>query len=695
MEGEIKPLLMYFSDKTLSTHQTFCSISDPSKSYSTWNPEFKKSKLLTVQHGWFLWENKISKYVSKLFLWNPCNLNKIILPRLKHHGTIFYSCILSSPPSNNDQPCSIFLFPSYSLSIFYYQLGDKQWTEACFNEDIARVLAMEGKSLMRGKRVYFENPFYWNHRVYAGMWTQDRSIIVVIEKHKLNGFTINCTTDLMHLPTSFHELSHLIVSNNILFRIQVYHERDRVTAVFVFKFDSSQGVWVKVESIKDKVFFISSLDPAFACPVSNPETEGGRIYIALKDCKFFYIYNIEDNCLVTSQHFSNLSETRSYSRWFLPVIGMTTTLKEEIREKKNLCDKAHNEYALPIELLEVIAKHINDVLDYLSFRATNKFLRLAAPPIQWRSSSSMSMSRFDDRSMCPLLVFSKDKVFTFVSPKHGLEYKYIKKFPQDEVWSLNSEICCSKDGWLLLVSVDGTFKVFFNPFTKQVLSFPFWGTGTRNTRCFGMSHSPTSFQCVTLEFVKGFSVSSLTKGYVHHLLEGRNGIFTFEDKEFTLRNVSPAFHNGLFYFLSKTGKLAVVQATRENYSWKVLEELQAPCSSYLNNFLVECDGNLLSVFECPLPNGVQVFKLNESTMTWIKVESLKNHMLFVGKTSFSAVANIPGMENKIYFPRFYGQNLVFYSLETNNYHTFQNDQVVNFHDVREHLNGRWIMPRWH
>jgi hypothetical protein len=103
----------------------------------------------------------------------------------------------------------------------------------------------------------------------------------------------------------------------------------------------------------------------------------------------------------------------------------------------------------------------------------------------------------------------------------------------------------------------------------------------------------------------------------------------------------------------------------------------------------------LAVLESSLGKGVRVFKLDESTMTWMKVESLKNHMLFVGNTSFSAVANIPGMENKIYFPRFYRQRVVFYSLETNNYHTFENDKAVNFHHVREHLNGTWIQPRWH
>jgi hypothetical protein len=68
-------------------------------------------------------------------------------------------------------------------------------------------------------------------------------------------------------------------------------------------------------------------------------------------------------------------------------------------------------------------------------------------------------------------------------------------------------------------------------------------------------------------------------------------------------------------------------------------------------------------------------------------------MLFVGNTSFSAKAKFPGMENKIYFPRFYGQSIVFYSLETNNYRTFENE-VVNFESVREPLNSGWIEPRW-
>ncbi|CAJ2658430.1 unnamed protein product [Trifolium pratense] len=753
-EGERKPWLLYFSRKVVTNlnfcTQTFCNISDPTKSYSVEIQKGTWVSLLTVQHGWYLWENKISTYVSILFLLNPLNLKKIILPPLMHNGSSYGDCILSSPPTTNDEICSIFLFSSHCPSIFYYQLGDNQWTKRCFYTDIAWDLAMKGKAPREENLTIFEDPVYCNGRLYAGMSILCGYIIVVIEKFQPNGFSINCTPYRMakHKPSLLicdeEVISRLIGSNNVLFRIEILHKLDRVTAVFVYQFDCSQRVWEQAENIKDKVFFISSHDPAFACQTVNPETEGGRIYIALKNCNYVYIYNIEEKSIVTSPPFSNLPENLYYSRWFMPDTGyffflflfsfllicfknilllytsllimfltymfcrMTDTLKEgigkshQIREKesksdaiylKDAGDKAHTKSALPLDVVEVIAKHINDVLAYLQFRASNKLLRLAAPRIQWRSSSTMS--KFDDLSMCPLFVFSeKDKVFTFVHPKYGLDYKNIINYPEGKRWNLNSEICCSKDGWLLLVAVNNIgFQVFFNPFTKEVSGHPIFHKEIWNIRCFGMSDSPTSSKCVMVELVK--ELPTITKAYINFAEGGGYRQFTFESTIFPHYNISPAIHNGSFYFLSITGKLASIEVTRENIIWKVLEELQAPCSTCFNNFLVECDGNLLSVFESPFAKGVQVFKLNESTMTWMKVKSLNNHMIFVGKTSFSAVANIPGMENKIYFPRFYRKSVVFYSLETNNYHTFKNDEVVNYHHMREHLNGTWIQPRWH
>ncbi|CAJ2658520.1 unnamed protein product [Trifolium pratense] len=437
---------------------------------------------------------------------------------------------------------------------------------------------MKGNAPMKGIYTIFEDPVYCNGYLYAGMETFFGFIIVVIEKLQPNGFSINCTHDpmLKHEPSSHaceEVISCSIGSNNVLFRITILHAQNKVTAVFVYKFDCSQRVWEKVENIKDKVFFISSLDPAFACQTINPEIEGGRIYIALRNCNYFYIYNIEEKSIATSPPFSNLPE--------------------------NLCnvvylmdggDKVHK-YALPLDVVEVIAKHIKNVLDYLQFRASNKLFRLSAPQIQWRSYSSMSMSRFNDISMCPLFVFSeKNSVFTFVHPKHGLDYKNFINFPQGERWNLDSEICCSKEGWLFLVAVNTGFQVFFNPFTKEVLPLPLENKVIWNIRCFGMSDSPTSSECVIVELVYkdlSFISKPIATSYINFLERDYINL-TFESRKFPPYNTNPAFHNGSFYFLSITGKLAVIEVIRGNIRWKVLEGLQSPCSTCFNNFLVEC-----------------------------------------------------------------------------------------------------------
>jgi hypothetical protein len=235
---------------------------------------------------------------------------------------------LSSPPTTSDEICSIFLISSHCPTIFYYQLGDEQWTKFCSYDDIVKELAKKGHAPLRGKYTSFEDPIYCNGCLYAGMWTSLGFIVVEIKIEKLQpnefSISINCTSDVMltlipPINGGFEQIiSNLIGFDNLLFRIEVLHALDRVVAVFVHKFDCSQRLWEKVETIKDKVFFISCHDSGFACQSINPETDGGRIYIALNNCNFVYIYNIEDKSLAISQHFSNLSKPLTYSIWFMP-----------------------------------------------------------------------------------------------------------------------------------------------------------------------------------------------------------------------------------------------------------------------------------------------------------------------------------------------------------------------------------------
>jgi hypothetical protein len=381
--------------------------------------------------------------------------------------------------------------------------------------------------------------------------------------------------------------------------------------------------------------------------------------------------------------------------------------KAKTRVKESICGTIHlnekgdtttDECELPFDLVRMIAEYLY-AFDYLHFRATNRFFRLAAPPVQW---NVMSMLWFDhDHSvLCPLLVFlDMDNVFTFVHPKLGLKNKYSIKLPKINFIEDNEnacEICYSKDGWLLLATKKCSF--FFNPFTKKVIPFEYGPITIRSAKCLGFSNCPNSYKCVIVDFdeSKPFHEKTPIFRLIDSDLTLYDRSFRFQHDYFSLYNKSPTFHNGTFYFLSNKGTLGYIKlgVGGEGPIWKELKGCpQSPCTDSINNFLVECNGNQLAVFEGPFCKWVRVFKFNESTKTWTKVESLGDHMLFVGNTSFSAKAKLPGMENKIYFPRFYGQSIVFYSLETNNYRTFENE-VVNFESVREPLNSGWIEPRW-
>lgn len=288
----------------------------------------------------------------------------------------------------------------------------------------------------------------------------------------------------------------------------------------------------------------------------------------------------------------------------------------------------------------MIAERLNR-FDYLHFRATDKLFRLGAPP----------MLRFNDHSLCPLLVFfDKDNVFTFLHPKHGLKYKYTIKLPKldflegntnDDEYLVNSdfEICYSKNGWLLM-TLNESCSFFFCPFTKEVRPFKNGPITTRSAKCVGFSHCPTSYKCVIVDFDE--SKPSYYRTPVFRVVDDRASnasSFTFKHGYFSA-NRSPTFHNGLFYCLSDNGMLGVIKLTERGASWKEFNTSQSPCTDAINSFIVECKGNQLSVFEGPFGKWVRVFQLNESTMTWTKVESLGNHMLFVGNTSFYAVAKI-------------------------------------------------------
>ncbi|XP_058784044.1 uncharacterized protein LOC131658807 [Vicia villosa] len=231
---------------------------------------------------------------------------------------------------------------------------------------------------------------------------------------------------------------------------------------------------------------------------------------------------------------------------------------------------------------------------------------------------------------------------------------------------------------------------FFGSCTKEVKPFKNVPITIRSDKCIGFSHCPSSFKCIIADFDE--CKPPYYRTLIFRLVDDRTNnasLFNFECGYFYVKNKSPNFHNGSFYYLSDNGTLGFIKLTERGASRKKFNTSRSPCTNTINSFIVECNGNQLSVFEGPFGKWVEIFELNKLTMTWTKVESLVNHMYFVGNTSFFAKGKIAGMENKIYFPRFYGGSTVFYSSETKKFYTFE-DEVANFESVREPPNYSWI-----
>lgn len=158
---------------------------------------------------------------------------------------------------------------------------------------------------------------------------------------------------------------------------------------------------------------------------------------------------------------------------------------------------------------------------------------------------------------------------------------------------------------------------------------------------------------------------------------------------------NPVFYNEVFYCLDLRGNLGCIDAKES--TWVVLDEPRGPCSSINQSFLVELEGNLLAVFLSQFRTCVKVFRLDMDTMLWVKVESLGKYMWFISNTSsLSAIAPNSRMANKIYFPRFHGEDIVYDSLDTCKYHTFgsQHYSGTDFYNTKEQLYCSWIERNW-
>ena len=348
---------------------------------------------------------------------------------------------------------------------------------------------------------------------------------------------------------------------------------------------------------------------------------------------------------------------------------------------------------VPFSILETIMEFSVGV-EYMNLRATCKQCHLAAPLVKWcNDTSSRRLQTYSVVSPWLMMADKKRGIMTFINPILGDNY-FLRK-PHISV--VYGKLYCSKFGWLLFKSYRLNCLVFFNPFTNVIKKLP---PAEYRLKSLCFSAPPTSLDCMVVGFLK---------------LEYWRVDILYVNREPTWRTLNlgpnpeticfPTFCGQDFYALCKEGKLLVINnLDKEDYSSKLVET-EAPkgsCTSSTQYFLTNCDQHLLLVSVGEYGEHVEVFKRNESKQEWEKIDSVGKHVIFVcGTTCLCIEAKVPKMENKIFFPRLHTKNrkVVFYSLDTCKYHTFDGESV------QEHVGGffgttyylyrnAWIEPSW-
>ncbi|KAF7831160.1 F-box/kelch-repeat protein [Senna tora] len=703
------PWLVYCNDRK----QIFCSLSQPHKIYRKKIPAlFGDSLIVAHSSGWFL----LSDQEDTLFsLWNPTISNSSLIhlpplsfnptPKIKHY-------LLSSPPGDPD--CKVLLFDNGSITLIRPQAPhNKEWTQIEY--------AKSSKGCLE-KCVSCKGKLY-GYTSYKGHHHQ--LVTFNVDKGNNNNLDIEflcCMPEMRTLSTVgtlWVECFKWLIEccGELLFVYVVLDGSKTISEVNAFKLDFEKMIWRRAENLMGQAVFLdavgaSSFDPAF-----EKGLEGDSIYFTDLDYKgLLYSFNVTNGCLSVTLPRPNLPSPWSSPMIFVPPhvwLSRDSTLPTGREEQGEIFgekeDKSTAEIVqvqetsfldIPLDSLVIIADCLN-LFGYLNFRATCRDFRLI-PKLQHTQALQRFKTCYSSSPPPPmwLLLSVNDRTaFKFVDPIHGTSF--LMSVPE----SLKGNVVCySKNGWLLMSDGKSSMS-FLNPFTEEIIKLPTLRI-KHSASSYAMSFSslPTSPDCIVVGFV-GISTTAAKSELeiIATIME--------EDYEWSVYSVhqnskswsnnrsSPLFYKRAFTLLNLEGRLSFCRYEpedddfEEDLSWDMPEILKVPCSSFHQNFLLECDGKLMSIFVGEMGKWLQVYSLHYAPIRWEKVESIGNYVIYVSRSSSVAIeARIMGTNNRIYFPRFRDNNILYYSLETKKFHLDGQGTVKNFYNTKEPLLATWIQP---
>ncbi|GKB96298.1 hypothetical protein Tco_0982435 [Tanacetum coccineum] len=328
-------------------------------------------------------------------------------------------------------------------------------------------------------------------------------------------------------------------------------------------------------------------------------------------------------------------------------------------KKRTRTDESHL-LNMPFHILEMIMEHCVCV-EYMNFRATCKPCHLAAPSVQW--SNKTTLKRLQTYSVASpwLMVFDKYQGIIILSDS-VMGDKYYIKTPQQLMGDVR--IHYSMYGWLLIGKVvvgRPQRMMLFNPFTSDVRELPL--EGNLDGCCF--SAPPNCKDCMVVGCtLQWHRFRKYFVGQEQSLL--RTSLEFGGDVPYSFH--FPTFHDNDIYALCNDGRLDVIrEMDEEEYPLETVVAKPPSCGG--SSFLVECEQHLLLVIVATLEESVDLFKLNDFTKEWEKLDGLGKHTIYISDTCFCIEAKTSETENKIYFSSLHNGKIVFYSFETCSYHT--------------------------
>ncbi|KAF0909152.1 hypothetical protein E2562_031903 [Oryza meyeriana var. granulata] len=648
----------------------------------TTSPILEGKQCLRCMVDWLLLFDEQTK---ECYLSNIISHSKVCLPPLLEPLDNLSRCALSSPTTLPDSTI-MFACSNFDTFILYCRPGDEEWTK-CYVDFQGIDDCFLGTIFGGDGRMYVDTN--WKNSCVV---INTSSSSVYVEKIGI----AEPKTCPLHKPYS----SFWVESNGDVFLVRLYchsYHSSGVVDVDVHRMNTSEYVWERVEDIGDATFFLGSNSVGLSSTVAG--TQPNCIYFLLSCCDGIRLYIIQLDARTISFTLlpgcANTSESTNAAYWSDYWYGLYWAIPQSfklqpsnsldvvrIKFNRNLLSEEGTEQAneapwsnIPIELLELLVPKLS-FIDYFHVQAVCKEWSLMTKSIQYTETYPMLMS-FCSQSTGAYKLFD---------PLNEKEYT----IKDNLLCSVNRQtLRFSKHGWILLTI--GHRCIFaVNPFTREVFRLPRMRQHLFNGISF--SSFPKSPDSIVFAICKNpwnnsFEVILWRAGDKHWTKKHFSC-----DVPFCVTYSNPVFFDNEFYCLGIHGNLGVFNPG--DMTWRVLEKPEpiradAPIIGDRYCYLLEFRGDLIAVCRPYDDKPIEMFKLDQSRMAWIKLERLDDAFMFLDNWS-AAMTSSPehGHCNRIYLPvSGYGDCKVsaFYDLETRKYQPA-------FYGLVEPINSIWMEP---